>query len=219
MAAFRHVGFVIRLFRSFTKNTVLFGLYRCVKFCWNRRIRFNNMPVLMFLRVWLNYTYSRPLLGFWASKWGGISTKPPKGTFLRGKTSYQPMVRPVRVTKRPRKKDKEKPYRGRLSIRPAPDHPHRAIEVKFCVGVVFGGSSKGSTFIDIGQVVSEMWGGGRNLPSVIAFGRWLIGLLTYKPWYMTTVGCFVLHRSCPWIALIACQSVSRAIAQLQCEYR
>jgi len=55
------------------------------------------------------YALKIGVLGIWPPKWGGISTKPPKGTFLVEKTSYDveivkigPPVRPVRVTKRPK---------------------------------------------------------------------------------------------------------------------
>jgi len=61
----------------------------------------------------------------------------PKGTCLWGKTSYDVYiikidlpVRPVHVTKRP-KRQRKKPNRGKLGIRR--DHPRREIEMKFCV--------------------------------------------------------------------------------------
>jgi len=62
--------------------------------------------------------------------------QPPKGTSLRGNTSYDvqivkigPLVRPVRVTKKPKKKSKNL-NSGKLGIR---DHPRRRIEMRFCV--------------------------------------------------------------------------------------
>ena len=42
--------------------------------------------------------------------------------------TYRSSVRPVRVTKKPKKKDKEPKQYGKLSIRP--DHPRHRIEMR-----------------------------------------------------------------------------------------
>ena len=55
------------------------GLYRCAKFGWNRCSSFDNMKL------------SRPqnwgFCGISPLKWGAMSTKPPKGTYLRESAS------------------------------------------------------------------------------------------------------------------------------------
>jgi len=53
---------------------------------------FDNMQVFIFLRLRLENAYSRPqnweFWEIWPTKWGAVSLPPPKGTSLRGNTSY-----------------------------------------------------------------------------------------------------------------------------------
>jgi len=88
-----------------------------------------------------------PLLENLTPKWGGVSTKPIKGISLRERRHItQPVscqnrttVRPVRVTKRP-KKHTQKAYCGKLGIRS--HHPRRGITIKVCMSGNLRGSSK-----------------------------------------------------------------------------
>ena len=71
------------------------GLYRCVKFRWNRCSSFDNMHVFRFHEFGLKTPIHPPKwLFFWGgigpTKWGAVLTRPPKGTNRCGSTSYEP---------------------------------------------------------------------------------------------------------------------------------
>ena len=108
MAAVRHLGFCDACFRTTHEgHLVVF-------------ITAQNLvsidAVVLIICMFLDFIclagkllFTPSQLGFWGI-WG-ISTKPPKGTSLGGKTSYDVndadrKVRPVRVTKSLKKKDK-----------------------------------------------------------------------------------------------------------------
>jgi len=76
------------------------GLCHCAKFGWNGRSSFDNMHVLRFHQFdWKTiHAHRIGVLGIWPPKWQGISTKPPKGTFVGGKTSYWHIDRQNRST-------------------------------------------------------------------------------------------------------------------------
>jgi len=54
------------------KRRVFDGLYRCTKFGWNRQISFENMQVLMFMRVWL-LKMPMAILDVLGDKWGNLT--------------------------------------------------------------------------------------------------------------------------------------------------
>jgi len=77
-------------------------------------------------------------MGFWGDLtllMGSSINSTPKRYILAWKQPYVqafkigPLVRPVRVTKKPKKT--KNPNSGKLGIRP--DHPHRRIEMQFCM--------------------------------------------------------------------------------------
>jgi len=93
------------------------GLCHLLKFGLNPFSSFLSSENLNILHLWLGNAYSRPQSGFWAtshSRWEAVSTQPPKGTFFCENTSYDvhiveigPLVRPVHLTKKPKKKDEK----------------------------------------------------------------------------------------------------------------
>jgi len=147
MAAVRHLGFVMCVWTTHEGHLVVFiivqnlvgidavGLIICMFF---------DFSSLAGKRLFIGV-----FGGFDPRKWGSISAK---GTSLGRKMSYDvqivkigPPVRPVRVTKRPKKKERQrqKPNSGKLGI--CRDHPRRPIEVKFILNG--GWSSDGSSKI------------------------------------------------------------------------
>ena len=115
---------------------------------------------------------------------GSNINETPKGTSLGRKTSYDiqivkmgPPVRPVRVTKRPKRDyERNQMYSRNLGIRR--DHPRRRIKMKFCmVGglqmIVLGFEFHQNRLSGFGAV------GGRNLPIPIDLAIGLYNSLYY----------------------------------------
>ena len=98
MAAVRHLGFVMCVFRPRTKSIVFVGVYRLAKFCCNRFSSCDNigsMQVLIFnefgLKLPIHAPWLKKLFGDLPPKWGAASSRSPKGTALRRKsyTTYR----------------------------------------------------------------------------------------------------------------------------------
>ena len=90
MAAVRHLRLVMRVFGP--PQRAFGGLYHCAKFGWNRYSSFDNMQVLLFRDLGLKMPIHAPKIGVFGGfdplNGEAISSRPPKGTSLRGNTSY-----------------------------------------------------------------------------------------------------------------------------------
>jgi len=76
------------------------GLCDCAKFGYNRCRNFDSMQILIFCTLSLKMPIHAPKIGFFGvlpPKWGAIWTRPPKGTYLGGNTSYDISSKSVHV--------------------------------------------------------------------------------------------------------------------------
>jgi len=95
MAAFRHLGFVMRVLDH--PRRAFGDLYHCAKFGWSRCSSFDNARFWI-SQVWLENAYSRPNIGSFS--FGGVdpingepSEEIPKGLSLREPASFWTIMR------------------------------------------------------------------------------------------------------------------------------
>jgi len=121
--------------------TIAKSICRCAKFGWNRRSSFNNIQVFTFCEFGLKMPIHIRFFFFF----GGGGFNPVRGEAYQRKFKRHILPRKdrichtdhqnrstVRMTKTPkRRRQRQKPYSGKLGIRP--DHPRSQIEIRFCV--------------------------------------------------------------------------------------
>jgi len=95
--------------------------------------------ILFVVQAWKSYSvFTAPKFSFggFTIKFRDTPFRPPKGTSLRGTTSFEPSLVQIWRTVRPvlgKENKKRKKNSGKLSLAIRPDHSRRRMEVKGCV--------------------------------------------------------------------------------------
>ena len=147
-----------------------------------------------------------------------ISRKPPKETFLHGKTAYDvnivkigPLVRHVLCTWRRDQKETQKTLQWQTGYSPRP--PTLSVEIKFCIR----GSLRGVVVLRFKFYQNRLsgfrdWNVWSKSAFFHCFGHWLIQqiVMPYKLWCDTDIACSARYAIVePIVVQIVCEILSK----------